>query len=196
MNKPLCSQCGQHEKTSCSRFPARLGCVLLCLGAANLFPDQTWHTLTIAEALYDSTVSRRTSVPSGADRQIRDTRDQPCYAHISDELEQIFANPQAFVHRIVTIRGLYYSGFEISSLHACGNGHFVDLWMEDASSVVSMAKLNEHLPSRERFREPILSFKFDEHRNAAAWGKLPSQWCSQLKHTRTKVQLRLTVTEL
>jgi len=156
------------------------GCVLLGLGAANFFPDQTWRALTIPRTLYDRILWRTTSMPSSADRQLKDPGDQPCYAHVSDEVEQISANPQAFAHRIVTIQGQYFSGFEISLLHTCGNGHNLDLWMEDASVVAVLARLND-------WGGPTLRFKFDEQRNAAAWRKLRSQeggdarpWCSDV----------------
>lgn len=156
------------------------GCVLLGLAAANFFPDQTWRALTMARTLYEAIVSRITPMASGGDRHIQrspqtDLRDQPCDVHMSNEVDQIFANAQAFVHRIATIRGRYFSGFEISSLVTCANGHWVELWVESSSSVVATAKLNEHLPSRERQDSPILRFKFDEQKNAAAWRKLESQ---------------------
>lgn len=158
-----------------------LGCVLLGLAAANFFPDQTWRGLTMAGTFYEGIVSRLT--PSAANRHIQESREpdprdvllpetQPCDAHISNEVEQIFANPQAFVHRIVTIRGRYLSGFEISDLTTCANGHIEKLWVENASAVVLMAKAIEQLPSRERWDSPILRFKFDEQKNAVAWRKL------------------------
>ena len=46
-----------------------------------------------------------------------------------------------------------------------------DLWVENAL----IAFADEQLPSREHGEEPILSFKFDEQGNAAAWRKLRSQ---------------------
>jgi len=157
------------------------GCVLLGLAAANFFPDQTWSVLNMAQTFYDRIASRTTPTTPGADRQIRDSMDRPCYAHMSDEVEQISANPQAFAHRIVTIPGLYVRGFEISSLSSCGNGHILDLWVENALGVISEAKLNEQLPSRERWDVPILAFKFNKQKNAAAWRKLRSQgYCSDV----------------
>jgi hypothetical protein len=104
-----------------------------------------------------------------------DPKDAFCHAHFSDEVEQIFANPQEFAHRIVTIPGQYKSGFEISSLITCANGHTVELWVENASVVRDNAMINEQLQLRERWYSPILSFKFDQQRNDTAWGNLESQ---------------------
>jgi hypothetical protein len=102
-----------------------------------------------------------------------DPKDAPCRAHFSKEVEQIFANPPEFSHRVVTIPGLYLSGFEISSLFTCANGHTVELWVEDASDVRATAQIQLRL--RERWYNPILRFKFDQKKNATAWEKLESQ---------------------
>jgi|SRR5215469_13516365 len=49
-----------------------LGCALLGLAAANIFPDQTWRALTQARTLYDGMVSRITPMASGEDRYIQE----------------------------------------------------------------------------------------------------------------------------
>jgi hypothetical protein len=50
-----------------------LGCVLAGLGAANLFPDQTWQLLNTARTLYAGLVSRLTPIPSGTDRNLQES---------------------------------------------------------------------------------------------------------------------------
>ena len=77
---------------------------------------------------------------SSEDGQIQDPLDQPCYVHRSDEVDQIFANPQHFVHRMVTIRGTYFSGMEQSSLSTCANGHSVKLKLWGAFEVAALEK--------------------------------------------------------
>jgi hypothetical protein len=132
--------------------------------------------LVIVLAATISGCSRTSPTPqSWFEQSSERTRDQPCGARFSGEVEQIFANPQTFAHRIVTIPGQYLSGFETSLLFTCANGHIVDLWVENAWGVLAMAKMNEQLPLAERWDNPILKFKFDEQKNAAAWGKLNSQ---------------------
>ena len=50
-----------------------LGTVLAVLGAANLFPDQTWQLLNTARTLYAGLVSRLTPIPSGTERKLQES---------------------------------------------------------------------------------------------------------------------------
>ena len=50
------------------------GCVLLCLAAANFFPDQTFRAITLSRTLFDGIISRISPMPSGTNRQVQEGR--------------------------------------------------------------------------------------------------------------------------
>jgi len=96
------------------------GCALFGLAAANFFPDQTWRALTMTQTLYDRIVSQIYRGQGPSQHAAGFTR-KPHPADPNSEItvEQILANPQAYSHRVVKIRGCYMHGFELSEFVSC-----------------------------------------------------------------------------
>ena len=107
-------------------------------------------------------------------------RTSPSSASSSEvPIEQVLANPQAYAHRLVTIRGCYFSGFESSLPQPCQDAHRKDaIWVEDAAMIHSIDQLQPpgiRLPERQELRTPsksVLVFQYEDATNRAAWNKL------------------------
>jgi hypothetical protein len=95
------------------------------------------------------------------------------------KVEQVLSNPQADAHRLVTIQGCYFHGFEDSTLRACQGGRLSEeaIWVEDATMIHDLdqwqPKGND--PDLSWLRIPLL-FQYDEARNTAAWRELRKSW--------------------
>jgi hypothetical protein len=107
-------------------------------------------------------------------------RTSPSSASSSEAtVEQVLANPQAYAHRLVTIRGCYVSSFERSTIEPCQNGRLQGaIWLEDAALIHSFEQLQ---PPGIRVPQPlglqtspksVLVFQYDAAKNRAAWKRL------------------------
>lgn len=106
--------------------------------------------------------------------------ESPVSASLSEPtVEQVLSNPQAYAHRLVTIQGCYFHGFEDSTLRACQGGGLSEeaIWVEDATMIHNLdqwqPKGNE--PDLSWLRIPLL-FQNDEAKNTAAWRELSKSW--------------------
>jgi len=91
-------------------------------------------------------------------------------------VEQILANPQAYSHRVVKVRGCYLSGFELSTFVPCDaiTASFPGkIWLESGETV---RRQEEYFRSRNPPMpgpEPVhLLVHYDAQKDDAAWRKL------------------------
>ncbi len=94
-------------------------------------------------------------------------------------VELIVANPHAYAHRVITVRGCYVSGFERMTVQPCDNAqHDQMIWVESAEMLhtleqAALPPLPSAVPRELRTPEqPLFLFKYDEAQSRAAWKQL------------------------
>jgi hypothetical protein len=81
-------------------------------------------------------------------------------------VEQVLAAPQAYSHRIITIRGCYAYGFEVLALRSCKEGPAEGIWIESASTI----RLLEQLHLANKWSESlVLILPYSEARDSQVW---------------------------
>jgi hypothetical protein len=101
-------------------------------------------------------------------------------------VELVVARPQSYAHQLVTIRGCYFHGYEVSALGSCHDtrrGHVI--WVENAELLHSL----QHLPitGLPEYLRTSLVFQYDEARNRTAWRKLVPPSASSLSSSGVEV---------
>ena len=83
-------------------------------------------------------------------------------------VEQVLAAPQAYSHRIITIRGCYASGFEELALVSCKKETDGGIWIESATA----NRLLEQLHLTNKWSEPpVLILPYVEARDRLVWSE-------------------------
>ena len=94
-------------------------------------------------------------------------------------IEQLLANPKAYDHHLVTVRGCYVSAFERSTLEPCQDArHDTLIWVEDAAPIHALEQLQLpgiRIPEPKELQtapKPVFVFPYDDTKNREAWRKL------------------------
>jgi hypothetical protein len=81
-------------------------------------------------------------------------------------VEQVLVAPQAYSHRIITIRGCYVSGFEVIALRSCKEEPAEGIWIESATAIRFLEEL--HLMNKWS-EPPVLILPYSEARGRQVW---------------------------
>jgi hypothetical protein len=92
--------------------------------------------------------------------------------------KQVLANPKAYSHKIIKVRGCLYLGFERVVLRPCeGGSEAEEMWLENAAIHMQIEGFMQPADSE----KPSVIFEYDQNRNLRAWRKLQSLSETNLK---------------